>query len=102
MCDGFALTPGRALKIRGVFRLAQAFDGGGRHNGVFRRHTDGSTLFKRFLIGGADAAESGRVAVGAVFADAGGIGLFNKGFVGGRRDAEGLPAAHGRIGMVRG
>ena len=52
---------------------------------------------QRFLIGGADAAESGRVAVGAVFADAGGIGLLNKGFVGGRRDAEGLPAAHGRV-----
>ena len=53
---------------------------------------------QRFFVSGADGAEAFRVAVGAVFADARGVGLFDGGFVAGGRDAEGLPAGHGGSG----
>ena len=59
-----------------------------------------STGCERFFISGADAAKTFRVAVGAVLADARGVGLFDGGFVGSRRDAEDLPAVHGVLACI--
>ena len=66
----------------------------------FVMRADVGAQTQRFFVSGADGTEAFRVAVGAVFADARGVGFFDGGFVGGGRDAEGLPAGHGGVRVI--
>ena len=95
-CGGRVLSWRVGHRIRS--RIRRGFCRTAALHFFFVMRADVGAQTQRFFVSGADGAEAFRVAVGAVFADARGVGFFDGGFVGGGRDAEGLPAAHGGSG----